>query len=129
LLSAFQPGFQASVWIGLRGPQQRLTVTMAPEAHRSPHFWHGPSFAPGEPFDIRILFHAGMGPGGILCWSEQDEGWSSLAAASPWGPERLRWPERWSIGQGPNGQEGRKFLGASLKASVSFDRVDEGFES
>jgi hypothetical protein len=128
LLSAFQPGFQASAWIGLRGSQQRLTVTMAPEPHRSPHFWHGPSFAPGKSFDIRILFHAGMGPGGILCWSEQDQGWSSLAAASPWGVERLRWPERWGIGQGPNGQEDRKFLGASLKAWANFGRVDEDFE-
>jgi hypothetical protein len=128
LLSAFRPGVQPSVWIGLRGPRQRLTVTIGPEPHRSPHFWHGPAVAPGSPFDIRILFHTGMGPGGILYCSEDDQCWSSLAAASPWGPERLRWPERWSIGHAPNGQDDLKFLGSSLKAWAIFGHVDEIFE-
>jgi hypothetical protein len=36
LLSAFDPGTQAALWIGLRGVDQRLTVTIAPEPRRSP---------------------------------------------------------------------------------------------
>jgi Calcineurin-like phosphoesterase len=129
LLAAFRPGVLASVWIGLRGPQQRLTVTIGPEPHRSPHLWHGPIVAPGKPFDIRLLFHAGMGPGGVLCWSGGDHCWSSLAAASAWGPERLSWPERLSVGQAADGQGDLKFLGSSLKAWVSFGRVDQASPS
>ena len=37
------------VWIGLRGQENRLTVSLAPVAGRSPHAWLGPEIAPGCP--------------------------------------------------------------------------------
>ena len=120
LVSAFQPGSQAALWIGLRGMEQRLTVILGPERQRSPHYWIGPPLQPGAAFAVRIVVDAGMGPGGLLC-DAGDGGWSSLAAASPWGAERLDWPERWSVGRAQGGNDDRPFRGSSLEvAAVSF---------
>ena len=116
LLSAFQPGTQEALWIGLRGIDQRLTVIIGPETRRSPHYWHGPALTPGADFDIRLVIHTGMGPGGIMC-DAGDGSWSSLSAASPWGAERLDWPERWSIGYARGGSGDRPFRGHSLFVS------------
>src|SRR3954452_17397099 len=46
LVSAFDLGQQASLWVGLRGPDQRLCAIIAPEPGRSPHYWLGPSLLP-----------------------------------------------------------------------------------
>jgi hypothetical protein len=118
LLSAFQPGKPAALWIGLRGLEQRLTVIIGPEPGRSPHYWQGPSLAPDAPFDLKVLIHTGMGPGGILYSTSDDARWSSLAAASPWGAERLQWPERWSVGHGPRGPGDQLFRGSVLATSA-----------
>jgi hypothetical protein len=118
LLSAFSPGAQAQLWIGLRGADQRVTVVIGPERYRSPHYWIGPPLPPGAAFDIRVVIHAGMGPGGIMC-DAGDGSWSSLAAASPWGAERLIWPERWSVGYAQGGDGDRPFRGTSLMASMT----------
>ena len=117
LLSAFRPGVQAPLWIGLRGPEQKLTVILGPEPGRSPHYWIGPSVAPDAPFSLRLVIHPGMGPGGLLCRFGQR--WSSLTAASPWGAERLTWPERWSIGHGSASAGDRAFLGRDLSALMT----------
>jgi hypothetical protein len=114
MVSAFQPGIQPRLWIGLRGPEQRLTVILGPEPRRSPHYWIGPPVPPNTVFSLRLLIHAGMGPGGVLCRFGADRSWSSLAAASPWGAERLDWPDRWSIGHGRSGAADRAFLGQDL---------------
>lgn len=119
LFSAFQPGLPSPLWIGLRGPEQKLTVVIGPEAHRSPHYWLGPGMTPDAPFDVYVLIHAGMGPGGIMYRLDCDERWSSLAAASPWGPERLRWPARWSVGHAQAGRTDRPFRGSAVRASVT----------
>jgi hypothetical protein len=119
LLSAFRPGAQAPLWIGMRGPEQRLTVIIGPEPRRSPHYWLGPAITPGAPFDIRLLLHTGMGPGGVMYCLGDNESWSSLAAASPWGAERLDWPERWSIGHAQGGPDDRLFQGSDLAASAT----------
>jgi len=118
LLCADRPDLQPSLWIGLRGRDQRVAVIVGPEPRRSPHYWHGPSLPPEAPFDLRILIHAGMGPGGILCRMNDEEPWSSLTAASPWGAERLHWPERWSVGQAARGPEDQPFRGTALRASA-----------
>jgi hypothetical protein len=115
LLSAFTPGIQAPLWIGLVGPEQRLTVIVGPESRRSPHYWYGSALKPNEVFDIRLLIHPGMGPGGILV-SKDIGDWSSLIAASPWGAERVNWPERWSVGHAEGGTPDRVFHGRSLEA-------------
>ncbi len=119
LLTAFDPGTQPRLWIGLRGPEQRVTVTIGGEARRSPHYWNGPAVVPGEAFDFQLLFHTGMGPGGIMSRLDADDHWSSLAAASPWGAERLVWPERWSVGHANGGPCDRPFLGYGLQTSVT----------
>jgi hypothetical protein len=118
LLSGWNPDpALAPLWIGLLGREQHLGVLLSPAPGRSPHLWHGPTLAPGEPFCFQVAFHTGMGPGGLL-WRRDDEApWSSLAAASPWGAERLVWPERWSIGHGQLGPEDRPFRGHSLRVA------------
>jgi hypothetical protein len=119
LLSVFRPSVPAPLWIGFRGPLQRLTVIMNPEARRSPHYWIGPSVPPDAPFSFELLLHAGMGPGGVMCRSGSEQGWSSLKAASPWGAERLSWPERWSVGHGQSGNSDRAFMGMDLKVRLT----------
>ncbi|CAN5914980.1 hypothetical protein BH11PSE3_BH11PSE3_31880 [soil metagenome] len=118
LLSAFEPCLPAPLWIGLRGIEQRLTVIVGPEARRSPHYWHGPAIAAAKPFDIRLVIHTGMGPGGFLHRLDGDPAWSSLAAASPWGAERLEWPHRWSVGHAQRAAADQPFRGAALAASA-----------
>jgi hypothetical protein len=117
ILSAYSPGIQAPLWIGLAGPDQRLTVIVGPEPRRSPHYWYGPTTKPNEAFDIRLLIHPGMGPGGIMV-SKDDSAWTSLIAASPWGAERVNWPERWSVGHAQGGTPDRVFRGQSLEAQA-----------
>ena len=123
LLTAFDPGAQPRLWIGLRGPEQRLTVTIGPEPRRSPHYWNGPAVSPGKTFDFQLLIHAGMGPGGIMHRLDDHDRWSSLAAASPWGAERLDWPKRWSVGHGHGGPRDRPFRGLNLEASMAIGSV------
>ena len=118
-LSAFRSGIRAPLWVGLRGPAQRLTVILEPEPGRSPHYWLGPAIAAGSPFDIQLLIHRGMGPGGLLYRLAADAPWSSLSAASAWGAERLDWPERWIVGHGQDGPADRAFLGRDLAASAT----------
>jgi hypothetical protein len=124
LLSAWQPGAQAPLWIGFSGVDQRLVVIVGPEARRSPHYWHGPAVPPGAPFDLRLIIHTGMGPGGFLCSAGEGGRWSSLAAASAWGAERLAWPERWSVGHAQRGCDDLAFRGPALSASAFVGSAD-----
>lgn len=119
LLSAFDIGTLASLWIGLRGPECRLTLLIGPEPGRSPHYWHGPAMARDAPFDVTLAIHTGMGPGGIMCRLSDNEPWSSLMAASPWGAERLAWPARWTCGHGQYGPDDRPFLGTELSVTAA----------
>jgi hypothetical protein len=118
LLSAFRLPLTASLWMGLKGPQQRVAVIIAGEPRRSPHFWLGPAVTADKPFELQILIHTGMGPGGIMCRFSDEGRWSSLTAASPWGAERLDWPDRWSIGHAEHGVHDRPFLGTALEAAA-----------
>lgn len=119
LLSAFQPGTAAPLWIGFRGLDQRLTVIIGPEPRRSPHYWIGPPVATEAQFSFELLFHPGMGPGGVVCRFGSDPRWSSLQAASPWGPERLVWPDCSSVGHGQSGDTDRPFRGLDLAVRVA----------
>lgn len=121
LLAAFDNGRQPPLWVGLSGPEQRLTVIVGPETRRSPHYWTGPAVAPRTPFDLRLLLHPGMGPGGIMYCTGDDQRWSSLTSASAWGIERLTWPERWSVGHGMRGPADQPFRGDVLEAQAASD--------
>lgn len=118
-LSAFQSGTRAPLWIGLRGPEQRLTAILELEPGRSPRYWLGPALPAGAPFDIQLLIHPDMGPGGFLYRLTDDAPWSSMSTASAWGAERLVWPGRWSVGHGQDGPEDRPFLGSNLAVSTT----------
>jgi hypothetical protein len=116
LLSGWSPGpALAPLWIGLRGPEQRLSVLLSPSPGRSPHLWQGPPLPPGESFSLQVAVHTGMGPGGFLCRWDETMAWSSLVAASPWGAERLRWPAIWSVGHDQRGPADRPFRGDDLQ--------------
>ncbi len=91
-----------AVWVGLTGVARRLTVLLAPAKGRSPHTWLGPGLGAGQAFDLQIAFHTGMGPGGVIWRADDHSPWSSLTSASPWGPERLAWPEHWSVAAQPS---------------------------
>jgi hypothetical protein len=117
------PGVQPSLWIGLRGREQRLAVIIGPDPGRSPHYWHGPALGAQEAFDVTVLLHTGMGPGGILCRSAGDPRWSTLAAASPWGAERLTWPRLWSVGQGARGADDQPFRGVTLGVAACVGEI------
>ena len=119
LLVGLHAGRRAPLWIGLSGPLQRLTVILEPEPGRSPHYWLGPAVTADAPFDIQLLVHPGMGPGGLLYRLEADAPWSSLSSASAWGAERLDWPERFSVAHGPAGPHDRPFLGRDLAVSTT----------
>ncbi len=107
------------VWIGLTGSEQRLSVLLSPVPGESPHLWLGPTFTPGEIFSCQLVIHTGMGPGGIIWRAGDNESWSSLSAASPWGAERLHWPLSWNIGFDQSGETGRPFRGAELSVQFS----------
>lgn len=118
-LSAFSPGQLPSLWIGVRGPQQNLTVIIARKPGRSPHYWLGPSVGPDCHFTFELMFHADMGPGGVLYRAGDSDGWSSLQAASSTGPEQLDWPKYWSIGHDQGGSTDRSFLGTDLRVAAA----------
>jgi hypothetical protein len=117
LLAASDPGLLPALWIGMRGPQQKLTVLLGAQAGRSPHLWHGPAVRPGIPFDLEVLIHCGMGPGGLL-WRAGGS-WSSLTGASAWGAERLAWPAAWSVGHGARGAADEPFAGGDLAVATA----------
>jgi hypothetical protein len=122
LLATHRMGELAPLWIGLRGCTQRLTVILASDPGRSPHYWAGPLLAAGEPFDLRLLLHAGMGPGGIMYKRAPDDAWQSCAAASAWGLERMRPAQAWSIGHG-GGPDRAPFQGDELAAALVIPRL------
>lgn len=104
-----------ALWMGLTGPDNQLTVLIAPQAGRSPHLWYGPCLGRGERFELQVLIHTGMGPGGIM-WRPADAApWSSLMGASPWGAERLEWPHVWGVGHGKRGATDSRFRGGTLQ--------------
>ncbi|MDR6292728.1 hypothetical protein E9232_005268 [Inquilinus ginsengisoli] len=119
LVAAFDPGSLAPLWIGLRGPRQVLTVILGREPGRSPHYWFGPGLPPDAAFDIQLVLHPDMGPGGVMGRLGETARWSSLSAASASGIERLEWPSRWSVGHGQRGPADRGFQGAALTAAMA----------
>ncbi|NKB97367.1 MAG: hypothetical protein GKR90_02545 [Pseudomonadales bacterium] len=105
----------APFWLGLTGSSQQVTVMISPTPGRSPHYWFGPKLGKGQNFDLQIAIHPDMGPGGVL-WRKQDDGaWSSFQSATPWGAERLKWPDSWYVSSGQAGIGDRPFTGSALQ--------------
>jgi hypothetical protein len=118
LFAMREPPALPALWIGPRGADQRLTAILSPEPSRSPHYWLGPAISAGQPFDIEMVIHGGMGPGGLLWRETGRDAWSSLAGASAWGAERLRWPSCWCVGQEAETAD-EPFAGSGLTVSAA----------
>jgi len=118
ILCAVAPGTLAPLWLGLRGPKQTLTLILGREAGRSPHYWFGPDLLAEHDFALELALAPDIGPGGVL-WRRGGEGWSSFAAASATGLERLHWPALWSVGHGEGGATDRPYLGPRLEVAVA----------
>jgi hypothetical protein len=103
-----------TMWIGFAGPNNRLTVLLQPQEGRSPHYWFGPAFTRDAPFDFQVALHSGMGPGGVMLRRNDGAPWNTLAAASPWGPERLGWQGQWIVGHSGGGLDDLPFRGRNL---------------
>ncbi len=87
-------------WLGLIGRDQQLTAILQPTPGRSPHYWFGPTLSPDAPFDLQIMLHRDMGPGGLMWRAGDTHPWSSLDGVSAWGLERLTWPTHCCAGDG-----------------------------
>lgn len=118
LFAAREPPALPTLWIGLRGAAQLLTAILSPEPGRSPHYWLGPTVTPGQPFEIEMVIHAGMGPGGVLWREAGRDAWSSFVGASAWGAERLPWPSRWWVGQDDEAAD-EPFAGTGLAVAAA----------
>ena len=104
-----------SIWIGLTGLKQRLTIYLSPESGRSPHHWYGPTFYQENSFNVQIMVHNGMGPGGLLYRQGDNDPWSSMDSSSSWGVERLKWPKYWTIAKNMQDTEDKmRFKGSKL---------------
>ncbi|GKX35241.1 MAG: hypothetical protein MnENMB40S_28590 [Rhizobiaceae bacterium MnEN-MB40S] len=111
------------VWIGLTGKRQQLTVILQPYPNNSPHYWFGPDIGPGSEFDLQLLLHGGMGPGGLLWRQGDDARWSSLKHRSATGVEVINWPDNWHIGHGME-DEDRPFAGRELAIRCHFQNQE-----
>jgi hypothetical protein len=120
LFSTRCAGELAPFWLGLRGPEQRLTAILHHTPGRSPHYWIGGSLRSDSPFAIDVMLEPSMGPGGIMYRTAGDHRWSSMAAASPWGAEGIKASRQWCIGHSDAGPADHPFLGAQLAASLSW---------
>jgi len=119
IFSAFSAGSIEAIWLGVRGPEQTLTVIVHRKPGRSPSYWQGPDLAANENFDIHVAFSPDMGPGGVLYRYHNDPQWSSFRAAAATRLERLDWPPRWSVGHGRSGMNDCPYLGGSLSVAIS----------
>ena len=108
------------LWLGLAGATQQLTAILQPVANRSPHYWFGPSFSEGCVFDIEVMLHREMGPGGLLWRSPEQPQWSSFQGVSPWGLERVRWPARCLVGRKSADSDDEAFRGSALTVAASW---------
>jgi len=62
IFSAFSAGSIEAIWLGVRGPEQTLTVIVHRKPGRSPSYWQGPDLAANENFDIHVAFPPTWGP-------------------------------------------------------------------
>ena len=107
------------LWIGLIGPEQRLSALLAPQVGRSPHLWTGPVAPADTPFRLQLLLHPGMGPGGLLWRADASAPWTSLTCASAWGLGRLPEVSHLSVGCGKGGARDRAWQGPSLRGRMA----------
>ncbi|WP_316395281.1 metallophosphoesterase family protein [Bradyrhizobium sp. 33ap4] len=119
LLCTPAPGVIAPLWLGLRGPNQTLTLILGRERGRSPYYWIGPDLGANSDFNLDIAFYPDMGPGGVLWRRSGDTRWTSCAAISATGLERFAWPAVWNVGCGEGGPDDRRYAGPRFEIAIS----------
>ncbi|MEM7030105.1 MAG: metallophosphoesterase [Chloroflexota bacterium] len=103
-------------WLGIAGANNQLCLQVWHAPGRSPHMWVGPNLPVGQPFNVQMMVHTGMGAGGFLYRWGDNEAWSSMIGASAWGAERMAWPKYWAVGHSQYGVDDRPFQGQNLQA-------------
>ena len=122
IIAALDSNNACPLWIGLVGRQRQLTIALQPQPGRSPHQWLGPSFRDGDTFDIEVLIHGDMGPGGFLWRTAGSCQWTGFHGASAWGAERLIWPENLCVGGMGETDPDNAFIG-KLSVSMGFEKL------
>lgn len=117
LLAAMDADGRCPLWIGTGGPQGHLIVSLQPETGRSPHQWLGPCLTGGR-FELDLLLHPGMGPGGILWRVTGTPDWTGLTGASAWGMERIVWPQNLWVGAMGTADRDTCFAGTDLSVQM-----------
>lgn len=118
LFTAHSPEAIAPIWLGLRGPNQTLTLIVGRQPGRSPSYWFGPDLPADSEFDFHVAFYPEMGPGGVLYRDHEKTVWASFKAATATGIENVRWPSSWNVGYGQHGSDDRPFKGHDLTMNV-----------
>ncbi|MDP3855595.1 metallophosphoesterase [Phenylobacterium sp.] len=118
LFSARKGSAMPSLWVGLRGPAQRLTAVAARGPGRSPLTWSGPSLSAGAPFSIELRLCPEMGPGGLL-WRNGAGPWTSMKGAAATGVSADQWSGEWTVGRRSPALADEPFRGATLSAQAA----------
>ncbi|MHC2435810.1 metallophosphoesterase family protein [Bradyrhizobium sp. USDA 4451] len=119
LLCTPVPGMIAPLWLGLRGPNQTLTLILGRERGRSPHYWVGPDLGADSDFDLDVALYPDMGPGGVLWRHSAEARWTSCTAISATGLERFSWPADWRVGHGEGGPDHKRYAGPRLDVAAA----------
>lgn len=106
------------LWIGLVGHGGQLTVALQPQTGRSPHQWLGPKLECEDSFELELLVHPDMGPGGFLWRPNDTRDWTGLTGFSSWGAERLSWPLNLWIGQSGDNTPEPPFAGGDIVLEI-----------
>ncbi|MGY3440119.1 MULTISPECIES: hypothetical protein [unclassified Bradyrhizobium] len=119
LLCTPVPDMIAPLWLGLRGPNQTLTLILGRERGRSPHYWIGPDLGADSDFGLDVALYPDMGPGGVLWRHSGEARWTSCTAISATGLERFSWPADWRVGHGEGGPDHKRYAGPRLDVAAA----------
>ena len=121
-------GSPRNVRFTLEGARPTLHAGLVVE-HPYAQTWAGPVLTPGEPFDLQVAIHPGMGPGGVMWRPYENAAWTSMASESPRGAEQNGWTIEWKLGHDVCGPHDRPFTGSGLQVTWSIGRsclADQG---
>jgi len=107
------------IWVGIDGDSGRLLVRIVPRSGYGRQTWKGPLLGPEASFDLQLVLHPHMGPGGVLLRANDRSPWTTLASTSSRGVELLKRPRQWAVAHGQSGKTDRPFSGGSLQVTTT----------